>query len=288
MRGLGAEKESVGLGPRSGVARHKAPRDGHGRGFMRHAIRTLIVFTALLSAATAAPAEIVKGVWEVGALGGWGSGDDDVESGGTYGIKAGYSLTSILEIEFAAELFGAEQKITGSVGPANEPAQQVDLRGEGIFADTSFYYYALGLTANFRTETEGAKLIPYISVALGQTVQYIEEYSSCVPIRERRLGLPSTDPTNPGRIITCDDFDDKGVLLDPNASFTPEHFAFPSDVERKDTGALVTAGLGLRYFVTPRIGGRLEVRYYHHDSFDLNQDAFAIQFGVTVALGYRQ
>lgn len=253
---------------------------------MRYAIRTFIVFAALLCAVTAAPAEILKGVWELGALGGVGGGDDDVDSGALFGIKAGYSLTSILELELAVERFGADQQITGSVGPANQPALQVDLRDEDVFADTSFVYYALGLTANFRTETEGAKLIPYLSVGLGQTVQYLDGYNSCVPLKERRTGVPSRDPTSPGRIITCDDFDERGVLVDPNAAYVTEDFTFPSDVERKDTGTLVTAGLGARWFVTRRIGLRAEIRYYHHDTFDLNQDAFGAQFGVTVTLGY--
>ena len=56
-------------------------------------------------------------------------------------------------------------------------------------------------------------------------------------------------------------------------------------LESFDSSAALSLALGARTFFTDWFGIRYELRYYHHDSFDLNQDEFAFGFGATFLMG---
>jgi len=51
---------------------------------------------------------------------------------------------------------------------------------------------------------------------------------------------------------------------------------------------LLTAHGGLRIFTTPWLAAKIEVRYYHHDSFQDNQDAFEASVGASFLFGGRE
>lgn len=249
---------------------------------MRRTFTALAAAAAILCAATpATSAEFYKGVWEASVMGGSSSGDDnlEVDTGTTFGVRGGYSLSSKIMLELMVEYFDTEQEVSGFAGPPNDPASQVEFF---IPADSSFLYYSIGLTANFRSETEGARVIPYLTVGLGAATQERDEYKGCVQIASIAFDL-----NNPNNEVTCDDLDlETEQPKDPTVAVNPNDFDFPEDGERSDTGTLLTAGLGVRWFVTPRFGLRGEIRYYHHDTFDQNQDAWpAVDLGVTFLLG---
>ncbi|MFQ5700429.1 MAG: outer membrane beta-barrel protein [Acidobacteriota bacterium] len=55
--------------------------------------------------------------------------------------------------------------------------------------------------------------------------------------------------------------------------------------EAFDASALLTFAVGARTFFTDVIGARYEARYFHHDTFNENQDEFAVAVGVTFVVG---
>jgi opacity protein-like surface antigen len=258
-------------------------------------ILTALAAGILFAATPAASAELYKGLWEVSVMGGGGSGDanGEVGTGAGLGVRAAYFFSSKLMLELMVEQFGTDQKVNGFLPTPQQAAEGND--PEGV-TDTRFLYYALALTANFRSETEGARVIPYITVGLGAAVQERDEYKGCQQYPRSALNA-GTDPNV--IFVTCGDIDwDREVAKDaPGTNFEPAvyqsgryvdgDFGFPEDAKRTDTGTMLSAGFGTRWFVTPTIGVRGELRYYHFDTFDLNQDAFGFDVGVTFLLGSR-
>ena len=54
---------------------------------------------------------------------------------------------------------------------------------------------------------------------------------------------------------------------------------------RFDTGSLLTFGVGARTFFTENWAIRYEVRYFHHDTLETNQDEFSLGVGATWVIG---
>jgi len=56
-------------------------------------------------------------------------------------------------------------------------------------------------------------------------------------------------------------------------------------LESYDAAAILSLGVGTRYFWSDNWGGRMEARYNHHDSFSENQDEYVLALGVTWLVG---
>ena len=155
------------------------------------------------------------------------------------------------------------------------PTEQIEFSHE---AGTEFLSISLGLTANFLTETD-SRTIPYVSVGIGAVQEMRDGALNCVDLIQ--IGANS---------VTCADINPDGTVKDPNSNITqPEdHVEWIRTIDRKDTGNLLTIAAGARTFLSEWFGVRYEVRYFHHDAFEDNQDAIEASAGVTFVIGGRR
>lgn len=224
----------------------------------------------LAFAVSAAEAGIREKGFELGVYGGSQSGDDeaDVEGDVTYGFKIGYNITRKLALQFDADFTDTTQEYSGMAGSPAQPANQVPYSTE---TDTSFQYYSFGLTANFLTERDG-KTFPYANVGVGMVTQ------------ERGAASVCTD-LNKFDSITCADVNSNGTPVDPNQNIPAGSVEYNNYIDEKDTGALISMAVGARTFFAPWFAVRYEIRYWHHDAFNENQDNLGLMVGASFALG---
>jgi len=228
----------------------------------------------MVFAAGFAHAEIRDRGFEVSLQGGILSGDTNsqIRSSNPFSFRLAFALNPRLQIEAMVSGTNTERELIGFAGPPNNPATQV--RFGNVYEDTEYRFYTVGLTANFRTDLD-VRVIPYMGVAVGLVTENRLGTSFCVD-------LDSTDFTH------CSDVNPDNTLKDPNnITLDPNAVEFEEFIPEQDTGALVTGGAGLRFFIAPWIAGKVEIRYYHHDSFERNQDAFEATAGVGFFFGGR-
>ncbi|HXI03490.1 MAG TPA: outer membrane beta-barrel protein [Candidatus Saccharimonadales bacterium] len=240
---------------------------------MRGSQICLVAGVILLCAASLSAAGIYEKGFELGLdLGRQSSNEPGVTADSCYGARVGWAITQKLMIEGDFAHFGSQREYAGFAGDPSSPANQVPFSKP---ASTEFDYYTIGLTASFRTATD-ARTLPYITVGMGSVVQTRAGARFCVDLK-------------PGSSVTCADVNPDGTKKDPNASFDPGvEVSWQEFLPREDTGTLLTVGAGARTFFTDWIGVRYEVKYYHHDAFDENQDTFEGTFGATFFLGGRR
>lgn len=243
------------------------------RNQMRGSQICLVAGVILLCAAGPSAAGIYEKGFELGLdLGRQSSNEPGVSGDSSFGLKVGWAITQKLMIEGDYAHFNTQREYNGFAGDPSSPANQVSFARQ---ATTEFEYYTIGLTANFRTETD-ARTLPYITVGMGSVVQSRAAAHFCVDLK-------------PAGSITCADVNPNGTKKDPNAGFDPSvEVAWLDFLPREDTGTLLTVGAGARTFFTDWVGVRYEVKYYHHDAFDENQDTFEGTFGATFFLGGRR
>lgn len=243
---------------------------------MRRTMIGLAVGAALLCAVTPSAGGIYEKGWEFSLMGGGQIGDSDaeVDRDVSYNLRIAYALTPKIEIEFAYGKFDTTRDITGSAGDPSSPTAQVDFSETG---DTEFTYYSLGLTANFLTETDSSTL-PYISVGLGSAEERRDGRQFCIDL------IVDANPW------TCADILPDGRLADPSSGIQnpTQQVSWQTELDRRDTGTLLTLGGGARTFLVDWFAVRYEVRYYHHDTFEINQDAFEISVGASFVVGGRR
>lgn len=229
-----------------------------------------IAVAVILCAATSAPAGIRDRAFELGAYGGITSGDNNanISSDFSYGVRGAYAFSRKLMVEANLDVFDTDVELEGRAGDRNLPASQVPYTHE---TPTSFFSYSVGLTANFLTDKE-TRTIPYLSVGIGAVQEERTGATFCVD-------LAKTDNTE------CSDVRPNGSLVDPGSGADPNAVAWISSIDEKDTGTLLTFAVGARTFLTSWFGIRYEGRWYHHDTFDMNQDAFQATVGATFVLG---
>lgn len=241
---------------------------------MRRSFRPIAALVTMLLAAGFAHAEIRDRGFEVSLHGGILSGDTNslIRSSNPFSFRFGYALNPRLTLEAMVTGTDTERELTGFAGPPNNPATQV--RFGGVYEDTEYRFYSIGLNANFRTDLD-TRLIPYVGVGVGLVTEKRMGRTFCVD-------LLATDATR------CSDVNPDNTLKDPNnILLNPNGVEFETYIPEKDTGALVTAGGGVRIFATPWLAGKVELRYYHHDSFERNQDAFEMSVGASFFFGGR-
>ncbi len=234
-----------------------------------------------LSSSPPAAAAMYDKAFEIGLHGGVQSGDnnENVNSDSTFGFKFAYALTQRIMIELAVDQFDTTREVTGFAGPPNQPANQVPFSNE---SGTEFLYLSLGLTANFLTESD-SRTIPYVSVGLGSAIEERAGSQFCLDLK------PDSDPNSP-TAVSCSDITPDGRVKDPG-QFVPnpdEEISWQTFIDEKDTGTLLTVAAGARTFFSDWFAVRYEARYYHHDSFERNQDAFEASAGATFVLGGRR
>ncbi len=243
-------------------------------------VRRALVRLALaaLCAATATPAGIIKKAYEVGLYGGIESGDnnENISSDSAFGLRVGYALTPKLMAELNVDAFDTRREVTGLAGDASQPANQVPFSQP---AGASFLGYSIALTANFLTEKD-ANTKPYLSVGLGFITEERDGAVFCVDTDTGPKDL------NGNQITSCADVTPDGRVLDPNRPrLNPGEIFWVTTLDEKDTGSLLTFAVGARTFFSDRFGIRYEGRYYHHEAFNANQDAFELTAGATFVLG---
>ncbi len=219
--------------------------------------------------------------FEIGIHGGVQSGDNKqaVRSDSTYGFTFGYAISQRIMIELGVDKYDTSHEVTGFAGDPSQPANQVPFSNE---AGTDFLYVSMGLTANFLTESDSAT-IPYLSVGLGSVVEDRAASQFCLDLQ------PDPDPNAAGA-VACSDITPDGHVKDPNQNIPnpEEEVSWQTHLNEQDSGVLLTVGLGARTFFNDWFAVRYEVRYYHHDTFDQNQDAFEATAGATFILGGRR
>ncbi len=248
-------------------------------------MRSSRIFMACGLFACCASLPAVAGIYdkcfEIGVSGGIQSGDNNqnVSSGSSYGLKFAYAISQRIMIELSVDKYDTTRDITGFAGPPSQPANQVEFSNE---AGTDFLYIGMGLTANFLTESDSAT-IPYVSVGLGSVVEERAASQFCLDLK------PDADP-NSSAAVACSDITPDGQVKDPNQNIAnpDEEVSWQTFLDEKDSGTLLTVGIGARTFFNDWFAVRYEVRYYHHDTFDQNQDAFEATAGATFVLGGRR
>jgi hypothetical protein len=244
---------------------------------MRRSLSCLVAGVFILGAATPLTAAIYEQSWEFGAYGGIQSGDSDVSvsSDSAFGFKAAFAINPKIMIEANVDRFDTNRDIEGAIGNPSIPTQQLEFSHEG---GTRFLSITLGLTANFFTETD-SRTIPYLSVGIGAVRETRDETQHCIDLNEL-----------PVNFVTCADINPNGTVKDPNSNISRprSEVHWSRSIEQGDTGTLLTMSAGARTFLSEWFGVRYEVRYFHHDAFDINQDAFEASAGVTFVVGGRR
>jgi hypothetical protein len=241
---------------------------------MRRSVLILAVAAAVICPAIPATAGLLEKSFEISAFGGVQSGNA-VASDSSFGLRFAYALSPKIEIEAAYDHFDTTRSVTGFAGDPSSPTQQIEFSREN---PTEFTYYTIGLTANFLTETDH-RTLPFISVGLGSVVESRDGSEFCIDLI-----------TSLANSVTCDDIRPDGRPVDPNAGImNPSQEVFwQRNLEREDTGTLLTFGAGAKSYFAERIAARYGVRYLHHDSFDSNQDVFEFSVGVSFIVGGRR
>jgi len=116
------------------------------------------------------------------------------------------------------------------------------------------------ITGNFLTDRE-TRMVPYVSGGLGVVQETRDGFPLLVNIINP-ADPNGQDPNIPDRIDT---------QIEVNETF--------------DSSAVLTLAAGARTFLTDNWGIRYELRYFHHDSFGLNQDDYQIAVGATWVVG---
>jgi len=244
-------------------------------GTMRRKFRPVVALVAMMFAAGFARAEIRERGYEVSLHGGILSGDTNslIRSTNPFSLRIGFALNPRLMIEGMVSQASTERELTGFAGPVNAPASQIRFGGE--YEDTEFRFYTVGLTANFRTDLD-VRMIPYMGVGVGLVTEN----------RKGRLFCVDLDVVD---FTKCKDVNPDNTLKDPNnILLNPNGVEFEEYIPEQDTGALLSIDAGLRFFATPWLAGKVEIRYYHHDSFERNQDAFEASVGASFLFGGRK
>ena len=237
---------------------------------MRRSALLRIAVAAVLCAATVTPAGIRDRGFEAGFYGGQETGDVDtnIKSHLAYGVKFAYAVNRKLMAELNVDSFNTSFDYIGRAGDPSFPVNQVPFSRS---VDTDFMSYTLGMTANFLTDRE-VKTTPYLSVGIGVMTEVRSGTQFCVDI------FPQ-DSTK------CSDVKPDGGLVDPNSNKDPNGVDWITEIRRRDTGAAVTIAVGGRTFLTNWFAIRYEGRWYHHDTFGNNQDAFQATVGATFTFG---
>jgi hypothetical protein len=240
-------------------------------------IVTRAAAAALVCAMGTAPAGVRDGMYELGAYGGIQAGDnnENVSSDSAFGARFGYALSRKIMIELNLDSFDTTKEIVGRAGRPDLPANQRPYSHE---VGTSFLAYSVGLTANFLTDRD-VRTTPYLSVSLGAVTEERDAALFCVDLRPNR-GVPST-PQNP----VCSDLNPDGTPVDPNYNPARDSVDYVSLLKDKDSGALLAFAVGGRTFLSNSFAVRYEGRWYHHNTFRANQDAFELSVGATFVLG---
>lgn len=248
---------------------------------MRRSMRSSLIGLAagaiLLAGVSPSAGAIYENSFVFTLLGGIQSGDSDtaVASDSSYSFRVAYALTPKIEIEAGYGRFDTTRDITGFAGDPASPANQVEFSQEGA---TEFTYYTLGLTANFLTETDSSTF-PFVAVSLGSAEERRDGQEFCIDLI-----------TTSANQFDCDDVLPNGQPVDPNVgpSQPREEVSWQRALERKDTGTLLTLGAGARTFFGEWFALRYEARYFHHDTFEVNQDAFEFSVGASFVVGGRR
>lgn len=248
---------------------------------MRSSRLLLACGVLLLCASLPAPAGIYDKSFEIGVHGGIQSGDTNanVSSDSTIGFKFAYAVTQRIMIELAVDRFDTTREITGFAGDPSQPALQQEFSN---VSGTEFLYVSLGLTANFLTETD-SRTIPYVSVGLGSAVEERDAAQFCLDLKK------DLDP-NVASAVRCSDITPDGHVRDPNRNIPnpDQEVSWQTYRQEKDSGTMLSVAVGARTFFGEWFGVRYEARYYHHDTFEMNQDAFEASAGATFVLGGRR
>jgi hypothetical protein len=230
-----------------------------------------ILAVLLLFAVSANPAGIREKSFELGLYGGIEDGDNDanVGSSNAWGGKVAYAFSRRLMLELNIDHFDSTRELVGRAGPNDQPANQIPY---SITPDTEFMIYTVGLNANFFTDRD-VRTKPFLGVGLGAATEDLQGGTTCIDL-------------NKFDGIQCSDFKPNGFPKDPN-----QPPASPSDIDivnklpRKATGTALTMSAGARTFLADWFGIRYEVRYFHHDTFNVNQDHFEASVGATFVVG---
>ena len=250
---------------------------------MRKAPLSLMLI-ATLAFAPLAEAKNRDKSWEFGALVGHIDGDRSAEVGnGISGeLRFGYNFSSKVMAELWLSDERAEQgnrpdylplaidAVPESACPANFPNNPpaapclagISTISPDVNKEVEFRRAIVTVTGNFLTDREG-NTIPYISAGLG----FIQETREGYPF-EAKYFHSADDPNDPNtlRIITLQD----------TSGDVPEAF---------DSSAILTLAVGARTFFNDNWGIRYEVAYSHHNSFQVNQDEYAVRVGATWIFG---
>ena len=232
-----------------------------------------IGFAVIVLASAAVFAEVRKEAYELGVYGGIENGDNNlnVASNHAFGLRFGYAISAKIMAELNVDMFDTNREITGFAGDPSQPATQ---RPFAVDAPTQFTSFTAALTANFLTERE-VNTKPFLTVGLGIVSEERDGTNECVD-----LNPAQTDPTR------CSDVFPNGSSKDPtNPMIQPNSVSWQQFLPEKDTGTALTLGFGARTYFGPWFGLRYEARYFHHDSFNANQDAFQLSVGATFVLG---
>ena len=237
---------------------------------MRRSTLLRIAVAAVLCAATVTPAGIRDRGFEAGFYGGQEIGDADthVNSSPAYGVRFAYAVNRKVMAELNVDVFNTTFDYVGRAGDPSFPVNQVPF-SENVA--TGFVSYTLGMTANFLADRD-VKTTPYLSVGVGV-------------MTEDRAGTQFCVDLFPQDTTKCSDVDPDGGLVDPNSNKDPNGVDWITEIRRRDTGTALTIAVGGRTFLTNWFGIRYEGRYYHHDTFSNNQDAFQVSVGATFTFG---
>ncbi len=240
---------------------------------MRRAL-CLVLAAGLVLPATATAKNRDKS-WEFSAFASHLDGDPavPVDNDFGYGIIIGYDLTAKLGTELLLSQtntsYGALPDLatvaSESVPPNPDPNNRV-FAGFGALTprinDSVEIFRAIAqVTATFFSDRE-VRTAPYITAGLGITQETRSPFTFDA---DYRFEDPEISPADPNRNV-----------------FVPGRREV---VEAFDSSAILTIGAGGRTFLTDNWGIRYEVRYYHHDSFDRNQDEFQFLLGATLVVG---
>lgn len=248
---------------------------------MRKAPLSLMLI-ATLAFAPAAEAKNRDKSWEFGALVGNIDGDRDggVGNGISGELRFGYNFSSKVMAELWLSDEHAEQGNTPDFIPLAIGAVPLPVCPEtfsrttptclasissvspDINKEVDFRRAIVTVTGNFLTDREG-NTIPYISAGLG----IIQETREGYPFDTQYLSS-ADDPNDPNTI--------RIVTLQEGSGKVLESF---------DSSAVLTLAVGARTFFNDNWGIRYEVAYAHHNSFDVNQDEYAVRVGATWIFG---
>jgi len=252
--------------------------------------RTLIFIAAasFLCAIGAAQGGVRKNGFEFGVrLGGQEGGQvvpcvDDVFGGdeelgrespacsSMFGLSAAYALSPKLMVSLVYDRFPTTRNYIGVAGDPSQPATQVHFEEE---ADTTFSYYTAGITANFLTERD-VKIKPFLNVGVGI-------------VTEERAGTTFCIDLNSHDTTTCAQINPDGTQVVPGVG-EPEAVDWQRYLDDQDTGTAITFGVGARWFFKPWYSAVAEFRYYHLDTYNVNQDAFQFTIGANFIVGGKE